>query len=605
MRFSNKIFFVFLCFFTGLWAVEIDSLEGIVEAQDYIQKVSFGDTLKRERTEFEKKVEGDSIFVGISDSIPLVDEDAKLDLFRQNFDENVADYIYQDKAKTKIPLFLYSENVHYYSQAPIRQDVQFEELSIHPLLFRKYQYYQDYRPFWDEHLQEGNIYFTGSDYNLPVLTTKALLGQGYNNSNYDQAVVNIYKGQVYNCLDFHLGFNGSDGYWLSSETREKTKDVFGSFRYYFRDFFSLEYSYLFLDHDLPSEKLFFTKINTTAKYDSLLDAQHIAYKSQQHYVVFKSIIFDAGYSYSYSDFSIDSVIKIDKKYDVESYFYAIDLDFWGQNLAVGRKSYNNFESTKIEDREYYKGKLNSDWWYGTSVSGYYDETNTSINFNKGLPWGFSLFCDYVDKENQAVDSSMIVLDDIMFSWIDDYKSSFFGLEFNNRFLNGRAALGKLEQKISEHTISDSVRTTQSAQYSNTLVEADMKVRLPFSLWGQKMALAYGLEARKFLTGDLPYSSPELQMLSSYELIFYFKYGNVLTLGQREYYASDFYGSFSDLKKGNAISSAKILDYYLKLDLTKQFTMLMDLKNYDKDESYMGVPIYRRHFKINFTWYLFD
>ncbi len=605
MRFFNKFVFLSLCLFTCLWGMEIDSLEGITESQDFINTVSLGDSLKRERSEFEKMVEGDSIFTGISDSIPIVDEDERLDKFRQNFDKNVSDYIDKDKAKTKIPLFLYQENQHFYTQTPIRQNVQFNELYIHPLLLQNYQLYQDYQPFWDESLQEGNVYFTGSDYNLPVLTTKALLSQGYNSSDYDQAVVNLYKGQIYNCLDLHLGFNGTNGYWLSGETKEKTKDVFGSLRCYFRDFFSLEYSYLFLNHDLPSEKLFFSKTETTAVFDSLLDMQHIAYKSQQHYVVFRSIIFDAGYSYSHSDFFIDSVIKIDKEYDLESYFYALDLDFWGQNLAVGRKSYNNFESTKVKDRLYYKGKLNCEWWYGTTVSGYYDEASTTFNFNKGLPWGFNLFCDYVDKENQAVDSSLIIMDNISFKWIDNYKSSFFGLGFNNRFLSGRAALGKLEQKISEHMIVDSVHTVQSAQYSNTLLETDMKVRLPFRLWSQKLAFAYGLEARKFLTGSLPYSSPDLQMMNSYELIFYFNYGNILTLGMRKYNASTFYSSFADLKKANAVASSRILDYYLQLDLTKKFSMLMDLKNYDKAETYLGAPTYRRHFKINFIWYLFD
>ncbi len=605
MKILNKLLFCFFAFASCLGAMEIDSLEGLQEGQEYIQAISVGDTAARRRSDFEKLVEGDSVATEISDSIPVEDEDKFLSLFRQRIDVEIGSFLDKDKARNAVPLFLYKENNHYYSPSPLRQDVQVDEFYISPFLLRKYQLYQDYRPFFSENLREGALYFTQENYDMPILLTKAELAQGYNSTDLDQAILNIYKSQVFGCLDFHLGFNGSSGKWLSEEVREKTKDLFGEIRYYYKDYLSLEYSYLHLDHDLPNEKLFFQKIGQTPKADSLLDNSLITYKSQQHFVVFRSIIFDAGYSYSYSEFLGDSLLNIDQHYDAESYFYALDLDFWEQNLAVGRKYYNNYKSTKIDDRLYYKGKLHSNWWHGSTLRGYYDKTNTSVDFSQGLPWGFELFCDYTDRENQAIDTAFIPFSDVMYRQVDKYKSTFYGLKFNNKFLSGSASFGNLKQTISEHTVLTDTHLVSSSQYANNLLRSDMKVRLPFSLWGQKMALSYGLEMRRFLSGEIPCSFPKSQMLESYELIFYFDYGNVLTLGRREYSASDYFANFSDLDAKSFTTSDKLLDYYLQLDLTKQFSLLLDVKNYDKDETFLGAPVYRRHFKMNFVWYLFD
>ncbi len=606
MKIWNKLIFCFLAWGSLSWAVEIDTMQGISGGKDYLFQMSTGDSLGRERSEFEKLVEGDTLAQGISDSIPLEDEDKKLDLFRQRMNVEVNSYLEKDRRSEKVPLFLYKENNHYYSPAPVRQELQFDELTIHPFLLRKYQLYQDYRAFWSESERQGNVYFSKFQYDMPILLAKAQLSQGYNGSDLDQAIINIYKSQVYDCLDFQLGFNGSSGKWLSEELREKTKDLYGNIRYYWGDYLSLDYSYLYFDHNLPSEKLFFSQLNTTSVYDSLLDLEYVAYTSQQHFVVFRSVVFDAGYSYSHSEYLLDSLLALDKKYNDESYFYALDLDFWGQNLAVGRKSYNNYESTRIDDRLYYKGKLQADWWYGSSVRGYYDEVNKSFSAQKGLPWGFTLFADYTDKENQAVDTALFLYSDIFFQRVESYKSSFCGIVFDNQIFSGRLAVGTLQQEIAEYTVqADSAIVVQTEIYDNDVLQADMRVRLPFSLWGQKMALAYGVEARKFLSGDTPYIYPEVQTLQNYEIVFYFDYGNVLTLGWRNHNATDYFASFSDQSKLEAVSSDKMLDYYLQLDLTNKFSVLMDIKNYDKDEDYLGTKIYRRHFKINFIWYLFD
>ncbi len=588
------------------WGVEIDSLQGISGGKDYLFEISTGDSLRRERSEFEKLVEGDNLAQDISDSIPIEDEDKKLAIFRQRLGVEVDSFLQQEARTQRVPLFLYKENNHYYSPSPVRQEFQYEELTIHPFLLRSYQLYQDYSPFWAESEKQGSVYFSRVKYDMPVLLTKALLAQGYNGSDLDQAIVNIYKSQVYDCLDFQLGFNGSSGKWLSEQTKEKSKDLYGSVRYYWDDYFSLDYSFLYFDHDLPSEKLFFSQLNTTTEYDSLLDLEHISYKSQQHFFVLRSVVFDAGYSYSREEYLLDSLLQLDKKYSNESYFYALDLDFWGQNLAVGRKSYNNYEATKIDERLYYKGKLQTQLWHGASISGYHDQVNTSFSAQKGLPWGFSVFGDYTDKQNQALDTALLINSNIIFQRVESYTSSFCGVAFANKVLSGRVSAGNLQLEIAEYSVlADTTLIKQKGNYDNDVLQADVKVRLPFSLWGQKMALGYQVEARRYLSGDTPYIYPEVQMRQNYEMIFYFNYGNVLTLGWRNYNASDYFASFADKNNSKAVSSNEMLDYYLKLDLTNKFSVLMDIKNYDKDEEHLGTTPYRRHFKMNFVWYLFD
>ena len=272
---------------------------------------------------------------------------------------------------------------------------------------------------------------------------------------------------------------------------------------------------------------------------------------------------------------------------------------------MGRKSYRNYESTKIEDRLYYKGKLQTDWWHGGSLSGYYDEDNKSFSLKKGLPWGISLFGDYTDKENLAVDTCMFLYSDIIFHRVAAYKSTLAGITFANKILSGSVAYGNLEQEISEYMVLTDTHTVNTQSYKNDLLQADLKVRLPFRLWRQKMALAYGVQTRKFLSGKVPFIYPETQLTQSYELIFYFNYGNVLTLGWREYEASEYFANLANRSSNEAVVSNTILDYYLRLDLTKKFSVLMDLKNYDKDKNYLGTTPYRRHFKMNFIWYLFD
>ncbi len=605
MKIFRRLILSFWALGSLLWGVEIDSAQGLRGGKDFLFQTSVGDSVGRQRSEFEKMVEGDTLEVGFSDSVPLESQADYLLSFRENLDEVLDSFLRQDRARQKLPLFLYKENGHYYSPSPMRQDVQFEEFIIQPFLLRKYQLYQDYSPFWGESLSEGSVYFSPQKYEMPILLTKAELAQGYSSSDMDQAIVNIYKSRVYNCLDFQLGFNGSSGKWLTEQMKEKTKDLYGSLGYYWDDYLSLDYSYLHLDHDLPAEKLFFKTVNSVSTSDSIFDVSSVSYKSQQHFVVFRSIIFDAGYNYSHSEFLCDSLLNIDKSYNAEGYFYALDLDFWGQNLAVGRKSYRNYLSTKIDQREYYKGELQTHRWYGASLSGYYDSENTSFSLKKGLPWGLGFFADYVDKQNLAIDTALFLYSGISFNRVEAYKSTFAGLTFGNKLLSGRLAYGNLEQDIAEYQVFSDSFTVNTQSYQNDLLQADLKARLPFSLWGQKMALAYGVQTRRFLSGEVPYIYPEVQLTQSYELIFYFNYGNVLTLGWREYEASDYFDSFSDRGSSQAISSNKVLDYYLNLELTKKFSVLMDIKNYDKDKNYLGTTPYRRHFKMNFVWYLFD
>jgi len=536
----------------------------------------------------------DSSFVNIS-----VSKDSVLFAFRDDMANIIDTFLTKDQKNKRVPLFMYNENYHYYCPFPWKQELRVDGFLHHPFILERYQRYQEYLPFLEEKNLAGDIFFGTTAYSMPILLSKIELSDGYSSSKMDQAVVNIKKSKILSHITAYFGFLGDRGKWLNFEKNEKSKNLYLHLKYY-NKFFDISYNYFLFDRDIPVEKLLFKPIETTL--DPILDENQIEAYSKEQSIIFRSAIFKAGFNYIENEYKSDPIYSLDQKTYIKSYFYALEMDFWNQNISLGYEGYDNGKSTKIDERFFSKIKLKTDYEKPFQLEGFYNEKTKSVKIEQSLWFNTSIFASFLEKENQAFDTSFVYTSDVYFFWVDKLESRKVGLEFDNKFLEGWFSYGDLDQTISENII-DSNFVTLSKKYKNSVVECDMKFKLPFSIMGQKMKFSYQTYYKASLIDSIRIY-PKIQYMNTYELSFYFKYGNILHFGRKNYYFDTYFTRFGE-NIDNLIPYGKMVDYYAKLDLTKKFTVLFDYKNYTKEENYMGKPVYKRHFKINFLWYIFD